>query len=407
MPLGKYETPGLKRRPGNGGVVGVWVARADLVKAGYTPKTVRLPYNLDDPIQWPLISAACLRLHGEMLEWRSGRRRNPDHFDGTVGGLSRRYQTDPISPFQFLKWNTREKDLYTLRIIEKAFGKRSLASLKYVDFRRWYDEAKKPKLPGGPERIRKACGIIKKLRAMLSYGKLIELSGCARLVAILENATFAQPPRRRTQLELRHVEAFVPAAIAAGRHSLALATVIQFETMLRQRDVIGEWEPIADPQRATGIVLNGGRWVNGLTWADLAANRVLRKATTKTGAIVTHDLKLLPLVWPLLDMVPAECRIGPLIIDEKQGRPYAGDAFQREWRKVARSAGIPDGIWNMDARAGGVSEADDAGAELDDIRAQTGHTNAAMTARYARGGLEKSRKVAAMRVAHRSQKNEP
>jgi integrase len=171
--------------------------------------------------------------------------------------------------------------------------------------------------------------------------------------------------------------------------------------------VIGEWQPIADGERTTGIVLNGGRWVNGLTWADLAADRVLRKATTKTGAIVAHDLKLLPLVWPLLDIVPADRRIGPLIIDETQGRPYAGDAFQREWRKVARVAGVPNGIWNMDARAGGVSEADDAGAELDDIRAQTGHTNPAMTARYARGGLGKSRKVAAMRVAHRSQKNEP
>jgi integrase len=407
MPLGKYETPGLKRRQGSGRAVAVWVARADLVKAGYKPKTVRLPYDLDDPACWPLLSAACLKLQSEMLEWSSGRRRDPDRFDGTVCGLSRRYQTDQVSPFQRLKWNTREKDVYTLRIIEKAFGKRSLASLKYVDFRRWYDEAKKPKTPGGPERVRKACGIIKKLREMLSYGKLIELRECARLVLILREARFAQPARRRSRLELHHVEAFVPAAIAAGRHSLALATVIQFETVLRQRDVIGEWQPIADGERTTGIVLNGGRWVNGLTWADLAADRVLRKATTKTGAIVAHDLKLLPLVWPLLDMVPADRRIGPLIIDETQGRPYAGDAFQREWRKVARAAGIPNGIWNMDARAGGVSEADDAGAELDDIRAQTGHTNPAMTARYARGGLGKSRKVAAMRVAHRSQKNEP
>src|SRR5262249_46543888 len=39
-------------------------------------------------------------------------------------------------------------------------------------------------------------------------------------------------------------------------------------------------------------------------------------------------------------------------------RPYA-----REWRVVARAAGVPDQVWNMDARAGGISEADDAGAD--------------------------------------------
>jgi hypothetical protein len=31
-----------------------------------------------------------------------------------------------------------------------------------------------------------------------------------------------------------------------GRLSLALGTAIQFETVLRQKDVIGEWEPIPD-----------------------------------------------------------------------------------------------------------------------------------------------------------------
>ncbi|KMO44240.1 hypothetical protein VQ03_04785 [Methylobacterium tarhaniae] len=58
-------------------------------------------------------------------------------------------------------------------------------------------------------------------------------------------------------------------------------------------------------------------------------------------------------------------RLRPLVVDERQGRPYAGDAFQREWRKVARTAGIPDHIWTMDARAGAITEAQDAGADLD------------------------------------------
>jgi hypothetical protein len=64
----------------------------------------------------------------------------------------------------------------------------------------------------------------------------------------------------------------------------------------------------------------------------------------------------------------------PLIVDETAGRPYAEHAYAREWRAVARKAGIPDTVWNMDARAGGISEADDAGADLDMIRSAAGHS---------------------------------
>jgi hypothetical protein len=46
-------------------------------------------------------------------------------------------------------------------------------------------------------------------------------------------------------------------------------------------------------------------------------------------------------------------------------------------------------------------EADDAGADLDSIRSHAGHTQASTTARYVRGTIGKSRKVAELRRAHR------
>ena len=61
--------------------------------------------------------------------------------------------------------------------------------------------------------------------------------------------------------------------------------------------------------------------------------------------------------------MPTSARVGPVIIDETAGRPYAKHAYAREWRTIARMAGIPDGVWNMDARAGAITEAEDAGAE--------------------------------------------
>jgi hypothetical protein len=260
-----------------------------------------------------------------------------------------------------------------------------------------------PKAPGEPERVRKAHGIISILRRLFSYGVLSEKRECGRLSTILRQARFKQPKRRRAKLELHHVEALIAAAIEAGRVSLALGTALQFETMLRQRDVIGEWEPIPAAAPASGIELGGRRWVNGLTWSHLV-DGVIRKETTKTAAIVAHDLKLCPLVIEVIACIPAAVRVGPLIIDEATGRPYAEHAYAPEWRAVARKAGIPDNIWNMDARAGAISEADDAGADPDAIRSTAGHTRIETTARYIRAPTEKARQVARKRQALRAAK---
>jgi hypothetical protein len=340
-----------------------------------------------------------------MLEWAAGNRFPKRAFDGTLGSLIRCYQTDAASPYREIKWNTQRTYDQVLGVIEKAFGTRTLKALGIADFRKWYDTAKLPKADGGPERIRKAHGIISMIRRLMAYGVAAEHAECARLGAILDASRFKQPAPRRAKLELHHVEACVAKAVELGRVSLALGTAIQFETTLRQRDVIGEWEPVHNGD-TTGILLKGRRWVNGLTWADLGNNLEVFKNTTKTGQTAAHDLKLIPMVLRVLSLIPADQRVGPLIIDEKAQRPYAAHGYAREWRAVANAAGIPRSVWNMDARAGGISEADDAGADLDDIRSTAAHAQASTTARYVRGTIGKSRKVTRLRQTHRTTKNE-
>lgn len=400
-----FPTPGLKRRPNRDGTERlVWVARADIVTAGYEPKTVRLHYSADEV---ELISAACQRMQAEMLAWAGGQRRDPLRFDGTLASLIRRYQNDPASPYREIKWNTRRIYDQTLGVIEKAFGKRILAKLGLSDFRRWYDEAKKPKAPGQPERINKAHKIVSLCRRLFTYGIAAEIPECARLAAILDASRFKQPGRRRVKLERHHVEAFIAEALKNERLSLALGTSLQFDTALRQRDVIGEWEPLPEGAVSGGIVLNRRRWANGLTWADINERFEIFKATTKTGAIAAHDLTLCPETMRLLQLVPAAKRVGPLIIDEEAGRPYATDGYAREWRAIADKAGLPRHVWNMDARAGAITEADDAGADLDEIRSTAAHSQSSTTVRYIRGSLGKSRKVASLRAAHRPARNAP
>jgi integrase len=394
--------PGHKvRRNKDGTIRHGWAARHDLVKAGYRPKWVRLHYNFDDATERKLAAAACRNLQAEMLAWAAGARSSERAFDGTVAALVRRYQHDPASQYQGIKWNTRRTYDQVLGVIEKAFGKRVLVGLHIGDFRRWYEEAAKPKVAGGTPRVRKAHGIISMYRRIFAYGISAEIPECARLATILDASRFKQPGRRRVKLELAHVQAFVAEALMRNRVSLALGTALQFETTLRQRDVIGEWEPIAPGAERSGIALRGRSWVHGLTWADISPEMTIVKETTKTGAVVAHDLKLCPLVYSTLALVPAHQRVGPLIIDEQAGRPYAAHAYTREWRAVARAAGVPDHVWNMDARAGGISEGDDAGADLDMLRSAAGHTQASTTARYVRGTIGKSRKVAELRQAHR------
>jgi site-specific recombinase XerD len=59
----------------------------------------------------------------------------------------------------------------------------------------------------------------------------------------------------------------------------------------------------------------------------------------------------------------------------------------------------------MDARAGAITEAEDAGADLDMIRSAAAHAQVSTTQRYSRGAVGKSRAVAQLRAAHRAAQN--
>jgi hypothetical protein len=174
--LGDNQMPGHKvRRNKDGTVRHGWTARHDLVKLGYRPKWVRLHYNFEDQTERLIAGAQCRKLQAEMLAWASGMRSEDRSFDGTVAALVRAYQRDEASPYGDLKWNTRRTYDQVLGLIEKAFGQRTLVALRISDFRRWYDEAAKPKIEGGRPRVRKAHGIISIFRRMFG---LVSVRSC-------------------------------------------------------------------------------------------------------------------------------------------------------------------------------------------------------------------------------------
>lgn len=126
------------------------------------------------------------------------------------------------------------------------------------------------------------------------------------------------------------------------------------------------------------------------------------KTAGTSGMTVAIDLRECPMVMDELSHIPPGRRTGPLIVSERTGLPYAR-TFSECWRRDANAAGVPKTVWNRDLRAGGVTEAREAGAPIDDVKKVVGHTaGTRTTARvYDRDSLEAARRVSRARVDKR------
>ncbi len=396
---------GLKIDPRPNGWYLFWRAPQWAVAMGYLPKLVPLEgLDAEDPAQHPAIKLACSALQDKVTEWAAAKTRAPKHSDAvlTIKDLSRVYQMHEASPFKTVKFNTRKTYAQELSVLERWIGARELAGIAAVDFTRWHREAAAS--VEGSSGARKAQSMIKRLRAIISFGVAAEVPHCARLDTIVGKLRFPMPAPRETAMTFEQAVAIIAKAHELGRPSIALAQAIQFETGLRQSDVIGQWEPCA-PFDQSPYRLGVTRWANGLVWQAIGADLVLSMRTTKTGAPVTHDLAAMPLALAEIERVPKEKRIGAMIVSEATGQPYGPGIFAKTWRRVANAAGVPKDVWNRDSRAGAISEGDDAGVTVARLQRLAGHTTPKMTARYMRGAdVEGSREVAHLRVIKREKK---
>jgi hypothetical protein len=97
-------------------------------------------------------------------------------------------------------------------------------------------------------------------------------------------------------------------------------------------------------------------------------------------------------------------RHGPIAVDEN-GQPFQRRYYIQLYSELAKAAAVPNEVWNMRARHGGVSEAKDAGADPIDIGKHAQHSNLQTTYKhYIVPNVETSRRVARARVVHRESK---
>jgi hypothetical protein len=390
-----------------------WRARKDLVRSGYQTKSVPLYRGWEpDAGQIAYIQTMCRRLQDEMLEWSRGGNllRFEAAFDGTLGSLIDCYRSDEDSDYRKLRYHTRVNCDRIYDRLQREHGTEMLSELDARTFIRWHRERK-----GDKNHVSAAHTLVTKLRTVLGYGAVfLKEKECPRLRAVLSGMKFEMTKPRTEQITPEQADAVRAMAHATGRHSIALAQALAFECTMRQKDVIGEYVPQSEPG-ISDVPVGNDKWLRGLRWGEIDDNFILRHLTSKKQKPIECDLRLAPMVMEELAFFagidPAKAASlsrsdlpakGPIVICELTGVPYTDIYFRRQWRKVATMAGIPREVFNMDSRAGAITEATDAGAELEHVKHAAAHSNISQTQQYSRGAAKKVAGVMRLRVANRN-----
>jgi hypothetical protein len=397
-PVKVKDAPGLVWKKRGEKYEARWQARTDLIAKGWSPKSERLWHGTGEPssVEWNLISDRCRMLQSEMLVWSRGGLPTVITFDGTLDSLLKNYQKDADSPYRELRYKSRKSYDTIMGLIVRDYGTERLSELSGRAFKAWHRKWAE----GGKTSISHAK--IGMLRILFGFGAtILEDKECERLSGVLGQMRFPMAKPRTERLSAEQATAIRATAHELGRHSIALAQAFQFECMLRQKDVIGEWVPMEEPG-LSDTTHEGMKWLRGIRWEEIDGNLILRHTTSKRLKEVEWDLRGCPMVMEELALLGVRPDSGPIVIYEKTKRPWSANEFRRYWRQCADAAGVPKSVRNMDSRAGAISEATDAGAELEHVRHAATHSNISMTQRYSRNQAEKIAGVQKQRIAHRN-----
>jgi len=398
---GRMTAPGLEYRPRQGGEIPVWVAPRAAVKLGFEPKTVNMEAWSGEPAR---IERRCKELQNEARDWiENGGARPLPTFDGLLGTLITLYQEDPESDFAGLAHATKRVYRTYLEMIRRQCGERRVDALNGRDLKQWHRIWSTPDSDGKPK-VAAAIMAVATLKAAVTFGVSLKMTGCRDFQEVLRATSFEKPGARTQVITRAEVIAIRRVARLHGRPSIALATALQFDGIIRLYDVIGQWVPMSDPRPST-ILAAKTKWI-GPRWEDIGADMLLKftppKTAKKTRKSTTIVLMSCPMVMEEFVAIPPEKRTGPLIVSETTGLPYRSNDYRTRWRKLARLAGIPDDKWARDLRASGNTEGREAGASNDDLAKVAAHSVDVNRRVYDRAGVVAFERVAAARSGKRT-----
>lgn len=407
----QLNAPGLKQVKRKRGVDLYWAKDEGPLFADYSPSTVRIFADLSASAAKATIEEICQREQTSMERWQEeagydDKERLKPKFNGTVLSLCDLYESDPESGYTDLQQNTQSAYGDWLKIVRGTIGQRRIDKLAAKYFRTCYRNWRAPAEPGGEERVRRAYGCIQITKILLGYGMQGNYfyDHCQRLLDGMSRMRFAKPVARDAILTYEHAKAIIDKAFEADDLSSALVQSLQFECFLRQVDIVGKRRSVKeDYVLRPGEIRVGAKVWSGMTMGMiLTENKILRVRTSKTGQYVVHDLDKCELVVRCLSA------LGPTDPDlpvarRKDGSPWSTHMeFGKLWRQYANAAGIPKSIWNMDSKAGGITEAAGAGASHDDLASAGAHATKKTTRNvYMRGAAEISARVQEKRQSQR------
>lgn len=422
-PVLGQPAPGLVWRKRQNDWVATWLARTDIIERGYKPRSWPLWIGVDPtPAEAETIATQCQHRQYEMLAWSRGveppPEPEPEKFTGTLRSLAHHYRTDKDSPYQKNRYHVRMGRDSTLRHIVKDHGDELLSNIKARVLLAWHKDWSKD-----GQRLATGSKFIGQLRALFSFGAtLLEDEQCERLCGVMHKMRFAGTKHREVSVTADYANLIRTAAHEHfGWHSIALGQALQFECTLRQKDVIGELVPLAEPG-VSAVIVRNLKWLRGIVWSEIDENLILRHITSKKQKMVQVDFKLAPMVLEELQRIAGEDPLivvdeitkkvtvnrhllrasGPVVICDTNGLPWTANEYRRKWRLIARHCGIPDSVWNMDSRSGAISEGIAAGASLEMVRHAATHSDVSQTADYDRGQAEATAKVMKMRMDSRN-----
>jgi hypothetical protein len=404
-PRGK--APGLKRGRNQ---QPYWIAR-QVVRdpMDFPDKCIRLPADADATMLEELCHQHTARLTSWLAEQRQRALADVEQdglrtrYNGTVLSACRIFQEHCLSSFHTVKHSTRRTYQKDLRMIEATVGARLIRNVTILDVKRWYQEWRKPSSDNpGKERVDRAHDGVAMFRSVIYFLAALRFADCKQLASELEKVKFEKGGAREQEFTYRHALAFIKTAMAFERDgvmppgrapAVGIGTIAQFELLLRQMDIIGEWAPMSVTRRLpSGIAtinLENEQWAGFFTWEHIAGWRWrIKTSKSKYRSAADFDLTKYTMLFPLLDAVPHVERTGP-VVKGSYGLPIRADMYRRWFRQIARASNIPDEVLNMDSRAGGATEADEAGAALEAIQGALTHTKSGMTVRYLRRGSSK------------------
>lgn len=316
-----------RRRP-DGSVRLWWEPNAKARALGFAP------VELDaDRLTWSAREAA--RINADLAAAiRRGGREAPAPAVRSVDGLIAHYRQSAL--WRKLRPATQADYAGAFRLIGRKWGPWPVRDFDKPAMRAWYETLIDH---AGPAQ---AVALIRKMSLLFSYAELIGWrpdgsNPCARL-------RLSIPPGRARVASWAEFDALVAAADAAGLPSIGTAVALALHQGQRQTDIlgatVGQFFPVAGLPK-------------GLGWS------LIRSKRGTSGAMIVH-----PAIGPRVRAALAAAirrarRAGrdvaaePVLWDERLGRPYDGDSFQRRWfdvRAAAAAAGAGDGIATLQFR---------------------------------------------------------